>query len=477
MSGVLSQVPVSPSRIRESLSDAEPKAFWLDDPDAPEPRPQLAEQLRCDLLVVGGGFSGLWTALLAKEEDPSLDVVLVEGERIGWAATGRNGGFVSSSLTHGLPNGVDRFADELPTLLRLGDENLDAIEETIARYGIDAQWERNGELTAAYEQWQVDELGHYVEQGKEYGVDIELWDADRMRSEVHSPTYLGRVPRGSRARRWSTPAGSPGVWPRRPESLGVRIFERTKVMSLSDESGQMVAVTGYGQVRARQGGARHQHLPQPGKRARSYVIPVWDYVLMTEPLSTEQMASVGWQNRQGIGDAGNQFHYYRLSADNRILWGGYDAIYHYGNGLGEDLAQRPESFVTLAGHFFTTFPQLEGVRFSHTWGGAIDTSTRFCALWGQAYGGKVSYVLGYTGLGVGATRFGAQVMLDHLHGRRTERTELAMVRKKPIPFPPEPIKSAGIQLTRWSISRADQQEGKRNLWLRSLDRLGLGFDS
>ncbi|MCZ3386026.1 MAG: FAD-binding oxidoreductase, partial [Actinomycetia bacterium] len=159
MSGALSQVPVSPASIRESLADAEPKAFWLDDPSAPEPRPQLIEQLRCDLLIVGGGFTGLWAALLAKEEDPSLDVVLLEGERIGWAATGRNGGFVSSSLTHGLPNGVDRFADEVPTLLRLGDQNLDAIEETIARYGIDAQWERNGELTAAYEQWQVDELG------------------------------------------------------------------------------------------------------------------------------------------------------------------------------------------------------------------------------------------------------------------------------------------------------------------------------
>ena len=112
MSGVLSNVPVSAASIRASLKDAQPASFWLDDPEAPQPRPTLAEHLRCDLLVVGGGFTGLWTALLAKEEDPSLDVVLVEGERIGWAATGRNGGFVSSSLTHGLPNGVDRFADE-----------------------------------------------------------------------------------------------------------------------------------------------------------------------------------------------------------------------------------------------------------------------------------------------------------------------------------------------------------------------------
>jgi len=191
VSGALSKVPVSPSGIAAALRDAEPRAFWLDDPDAPAPRPALAEHVACDLLVVGGGFTGLWSALLAKEQNPSLDVVLVEGERIGWAATGRNGGFVSSSLTHGLPNGVDRFAGEMPTLLRLGEENLDAIEAAIERYGIDAHWERNGEITAAYEPWQVEDLGSYAEMVGEYGHDIDIWDADRMQSEVHSPTYLG----------------------------------------------------------------------------------------------------------------------------------------------------------------------------------------------------------------------------------------------------------------------------------------------
>ena len=325
MSGVLSNVPVSAASIRASLKDAQPASFWLDDSEAPQPRPQLAEHLRCDLLVVGGGFTGLWTALLAKEEDPSLDVVLVEGERIGWAATGRNGGFVSSSLTHGLPNGVDRFADELPTLLRLGDENLQAIEETIARHGIDAQWENNGELTAAYEQWQVDELGHYVEQGKEYGVDIELWDAQRMQAEVHSPTYLGGL---------HEPHGTALVNPARlawglaaaAESLGVRIFERSRVTGLAEEGGQMVASTGYGQVQAPKVALATNIFPSLVRRARSYVIPVWDYVLMTEPLSSEQMDAIGWQGRQGIGDGGIQFHYYRLSSDNRILCGGYEAI-------------------------------------------------------------------------------------------------------------------------------------------------------
>jgi glycine/D-amino acid oxidase-like deaminating enzyme len=123
------------------------------------------------------------------------------------------------------------------------------------------------------------------------------------------------------------------------------------------------------------------------------------------------------------------------------------------------------------------FPQLEGVRFSHRWAGAIDTSTRFAAFHGLAANGRVAYAAGFTGLGVGATRFAAEVMLDRLSGLTTERTGLEMVRRKPLPFPPSPVADAGIALTRWSLDRADHRQGRRNLFLRTLDRAGLGFDS
>jgi len=170
------------------------------------------------------------------------------------------------------------------------------------------------------------------------------------------------------------------------------------------------------------------------------------------------------------------FHYYRLTEDNRIMFGGYDAVYHYGSRIDPALEQAGTTHNTLAKHFFETFPQLEDVRFSHKWAGVIDTCTRFAAFWGTAYDGRVGYALGYTGLGVGATRFGAEVMLDQLAGVDTERTRLRMVREKPLPFPPEPARYAGITMTRWSLKNADQA-GRRNLWLRSLDKLGLGFDS
>ena len=173
----------------------------------------------------------------------------------------------------------------------------------------------------------------------------------------------------------------------------------------------------------------------------------------------------------------NQFHYSRLTADHRIMYGGYDAIYRAGGRVDAAYEDRPESFQRLASHLLATFPQLEGIRFTHQWAGAIDTCTRFAAFYGQAHRDRVAYAAGFTGLGVGATRFAAQVLLDLVAGEQTERTELEMVRRKPLPFPPEPAAWAGINLTRWALDRADHRQGRRNLYLRTLDRLGLGFDS
>jgi glycine/D-amino acid oxidase-like deaminating enzyme len=152
-------------------------------------------------------------------------------------------------------------------------------------------------------------------------------------------------------------------------------------------------------------------------------------------------------------------------------------VYYRNNGIGPHLETDYESFGRLADHFFQTFPQLEGLQFTHAWGGAIDTCSRFSAFWGQAFRGKLAYAVGYTGLGVGASRFGAQVMLDLLNGGDNERTHLRMVCEKPIPFPPEPARSAVINLTRWSMDQADRHDGKRNLWLKFLDSTGLGFNS
>ncbi|WP_432055515.1 NAD(P)/FAD-dependent oxidoreductase [Streptomyces sp. bgisy022] len=470
--------PAAMSRWTQSLSEARPVAYWLDDPGRPDPEPALTGTETCDLLVVGGGYSGLWTALLAKERDPGRDVVLLEGREVGWAASGRNGGFCAASLTHGLPNGLTRWPDEIHRLEELGARNLDAIEETVARYAIDCDFERTGELDIATEPYQARELRAWYEEIDRAGLadGIEFLDADAVREQVDSPTF--------RAGLWDRrgvamlhPAKLAWGLKRACLDLGVRVYEHTPALDLRQSGAGMGVRTPYGRVRARRVALGTNVFPSLVRRIRPYTVPVYDYALMTEPLTDAQLASVGWKNRQGLGDSANRFHYFRLTADHRILWGGYDAVYPYGGRVRAEYDDRPETYARLAGHFFTCFPQLEGLRFTHAWGGAIDTCSRFSAFFGTAHAGRVAYAAGYTGLGVGATRFGAEVMLDLLAGERTERTELEMVRSKPLPFPPEPFAWAGIALTKWSLARADAREGRRNLWLRAMDRAGLGFDS
>jgi glycine/D-amino acid oxidase-like deaminating enzyme len=456
------------------IDDAAPRPFWLDTPDAPPARPPLDGVAEADLVVVGGGLTGLWSALQAAEEGKR--VVLLEGERLAFGASGRNGGFCAASLTHGIANGLARWPDELATLERLGRENLDGIRATVARHGIDCAWEETGVIDVATAPHHLAWLDEEAELLRRYGWHAELLDAEAMRAQVDSPTYLGGL--------WSRdacafvdPARLCWGLARAVEAAGGAIHERTPATALArDGAGVRVDVPG-GRVLARRALLATAAFPPLVRAIRRYVVPVYDYVLVTEPLSEAQRDAIGWRGRQGLSDVTNQFHYYRQTADHRILWGGYDAVYDFGGRVAPERDQRRATFALLAEHFFATFPQLEGLRFSHRWGGAIDTCSRFSALWGRALGGRAVYVVGFTGLGVGASRFGARVGLDLLDGLDTERSRLEMVRRRPVPFPPEPARWAVIQLTRRALARADERAGRRGPWLRTLDRLGLGFDS
>ncbi|MGD9429342.1 NAD(P)/FAD-dependent oxidoreductase [Arthrobacter russicus] len=459
------------SVVEHALAGSSSEPFWLADIELDD-YPSLDGTHDADLAVVGGGYTGLWTALLAKQRHPQWRVVLLEARTLGWAASGRNGGFCEASLTHGEENGANRFPAEIERLNQLGLDNLDAIEAQVAKLKLDCDFERTGSMALAVEPYQIE----YLQDGP--GPDQVYFDQPAIRAEINSPTYLAGL-WSKREAAMVHPAKLARALGRAASAAGVEIFEHSKVTGLhTDDRGSRLAVQhGSGSIRAKKVALGTNVFPSLLKRNALMTVPVYDYVLMTEPLNREQLASIGWQRRQGLSDLANQFHYYRLSADNRILFGGYDAIYHYGRRVNPEYENRPASYRKLASHFFTTFPQLEGLRFSHRWAGAIDTCTRFCAFYGTARGGKISYAAGFTGLGVAATHFAAEVMLDQLEGLDTERTRLTMVRSRPLPFPPEPLASIGIQATRAALNQADHREGKRNLLLKSLDAVGLGFDS
>ena len=458
-----------------ALADVTLAPYWLDDPQRPAPLPPLERSTEADLAVVGGGYLGLWTALLAKERDPGRDVVLLEGATCGHAASGRNGGFCEASLTHGFGNGRARWPEELDATLALGHDNLDGIRSTIDRHDIDCDFVRAGSLAVATQPHQVGPLREEYAAMGEHGLDPVWLDRAEVRERLDSPTFLAGVHDPDAA--IVEPARL--AWGLREAclSLGVRIHEHTHVTAVRRRGSGVEIATRAGRVAARHTVLATNAYPPLLRRLRLMTVPVYDYALMTEPLTDAQRDAIGWRGREGLSDTGNQFIYSRTTRDGRILWGGYDAIYHYGSATRSEYDARPETFDLLAGGFFRTFPQLEGQRFTHAWGGMIDTCTRFTAFYGTALGGRVGYALGFTGLGVAATRFAGDVVLDLLAGEDTRRTRLRMVRTKPVPFPPEPLRWAGIEATRRSLARADANGGKENVWLRAMDRLGLGFDS
>ena len=240
-------------QVARSLAGAAPRSFWLDQPDAPEPLPALAGRVTADLAVIGGGFTGLWTALLARERYPDLDVVLVEAKTVGWAASGRNGGFCSASLTHGIGNGLERFPDEMPLLERLGEQNLREIGETIAaatastatssRPASSPSRPRPGSSTGSTRRRsRPRQLGH----------DVEVLDAAGARAELNSPLWPGGL-------KYTTGNAlvEPGrlAWGLRRACLdaGVRIYEHTpgrRRCRGPRRAAGMTLTTPYGSVRA-----------------------------------------------------------------------------------------------------------------------------------------------------------------------------------------------------------------------------------
>jgi glycine/D-amino acid oxidase-like deaminating enzyme len=460
----------------KALENSRFACFWLDQAARPEPLPPLSGDQRCELLIVGGGFTGMWAALQAKESSPELDIILIEATEIGDGASGRNGGFLSHLLAHGDMNAEQYFPGEGAKLAELGRQNLREFIDTLERYQIDARYEPTGNIVVTTRRVQNAAAEQTASAARRTGEDVVWLNEDEVREKVNSPTYCGGI--------WHR-GGQDGLvdpaylcWGLKQTilSLGVRVFEATALLRLDSRSGGMQVDCPNGSVRCQKVLMATNAYRNPIGKARRSVIPVWDYALATEPLTESQRAEIGWQGREGLSNVANMFHYYRMTQDNRITWGGGTTVcYYYGGGTGPKLSDPRKRYIQLAEEFLQTFPQLEGIRFTHRWSGIIGSSTRFCMVPGVAFDGRVAWSIGYTGLGVGATRFGARVGLELLGYRPSEILEMQFVRKPAMAWPPEPLRWIGVTLTRNEMARADRNDGQRGLWLKLLDRLKLGF--
>ncbi len=453
-------------------------SFWWTTGDPGPARLPVRGRHKVDVAIVGGGFTGLWSAIRLLQSDPALRVAVLEADRAGWGASGRNGGFCEASLTHGLANGLLHFADEIDLLEAEGRRNLAELVGFVRDEGIDAELEATGTLLVATQPNEVDELRHHAEESARRGGSFRFLDRDAVQSEVPSPRWLAGIRSDGDECVMVNPAKLAWGLAAAAERRGARVFERSRVTGLRRRAGGVtVRVDGGGTVEADQVLVATSAYSMWLKRLTPLFAPIYDYVLMTEPLDAAQRASIGWRDRYGMSDSGNQFHYFRLSADDRILWGGFDAIYHSGNRVQPSHDLRPATFERLAVNFEATFPQLADIRFTHRWGGAIDTTTRFAVTFGDTMGGRVHYAIGYTGLGVGASRWAAGILRDKLLRPESDLLRLRFVRSAPLPIPPEPLRTPVVNAMRDAVIGADAADGQRSLFLRAMDALGVGFDS
>jgi glycine/D-amino acid oxidase-like deaminating enzyme len=456
------------------LSGARPEPFWGTTVPQTAVCPPPTTDISCDLAIIGGGFTGLWSALKARERDPNRTIVILESQHCGQAASGRSGGFCAPSICHGVSNALTRHAAEAEMLIRLGQENLDAYARDLDQYGMDVAFERSGKLNVAATPWQAEGLQAMARNYERFGIKHSLLTGDALKEKLDSPIYSAGLFEENYA--LVNPALVVAELRRVCLARGITLHENTAVTDLSRDRAQIRLTTAQTHVRAHQVILATNAATPLLKRLRMSFIPIYDYSLVTEPLSDDQWSSIGWTGRHGIADSGNQFHYLRKTSDNRMLWAGFDAIYYYGSDRSDALLQRPESYELLARQFASAFPLLADVRFDYTWGGIIDTSARTTFFSGLAHKGQVAYAMGFTGQGVSASRFAALTMLDRLAGADTERTRLKMPRRLAVPFPPEPLRSAAVRLAQKGLAHEDAT-GERARFLKLLDTFGIGFDS
>jgi glycine/D-amino acid oxidase-like deaminating enzyme len=396
--------------------------------------------------------------------------VLVEAAKVAHGASGRPGGIVSTSIMHGLSNAKRIFPNDLEALERLGHDNAKGFADTLERYDIDAEIEWGGELTVAVDAAHLPGLKEEFELHQRHGYDVVYLDRDEAQAQVASPLYQGAV--------WSR-SNSGTVHPAKLAwglkaaalKLGVRLYEDSPLTDLESDGAGLMVRTHDGSLRAPKVLLATNAFAAGDRRIKHRVAAIRDRIIATEPLTDEQLARVGWANRQGVYDTRTQLNYTRLTKDNRIVFGGRVG-YYFGNDTDPSADRDVQTYERLAKVFFTTFPQLDDVAFSHAWGGPIALTTRMAVHFQRYHGGKVIYAGGYSGFGVSATRFGARLGLALLDDPSAPELKLDCAATLPNFIPPEPFRWIGAKVTMYALADADEKGGWRRHWLRFVHALG-----
>jgi len=455
----------------------EQASYWLATRPEYVTSPPLEGDARADVVIIGGGFTGQWTSLFLKELAPGTEVVVLEQAVLGYGGSGRNAGQVSGCLDHSHRQAIAHFGrDEARRMAHIGLQNLDDLALFIRERGTACDFERVGQLTVALTSGQLEDARRQVDAAGELGVTgLRLLSAEETRTELNSPLYLGGVVDPG----WAIvhPVKLVDCLKREAVRLGVKCFEHTRVMGIEVAPTGVLIRSATGHAKADQivlATNAYTHLVFP--RLLSRYIPLYDYVLVSAPLTGQQLASIGWCNRQAVIDGRTFFNYYRLTADNRILWGTSEAKYYPPNLVDDACDHSEQHSMALRESFRRHFPQLAGLEWEYAWGGPIASTTRLTPFFGTLEGGRVAYGLGYTGLGVANSRLAGKILAHRVLARPNELLELAMVRRRPPPYPSEPLRRLAVDAVTRSLRRVDAGQ-RPGLLLHVLDALGIGFSS
>jgi glycine/D-amino acid oxidase-like deaminating enzyme len=430
--------------------------YWLETaPDQPAPR--LSGEIHADVVIAGGGFTGLWTAYQLHKSAPGMRVVILEAQQIAYGASGRNGGFAMTLLDMSLSHlakhvGAEGAIAAYSAVARSVDEIADDSEAL----GIDCDYHRGGLMVVGTSDGQLARIERDLETAANLGLyGFTPLSGAAARARLHSPTYRGGYYEACSAT--IHPAKLARGLKRTLIRRGVTIFEQTPLLGWERSGSTLLLKTPGGAVRADKLVVATNAWSGLLAGFERKVIPLYSYILLTEPLTLEEWQSIGWEGREGVEDKRNYVHYYRPTADGRILWGGSDGILRSDLGITPEQDSHPPTFERLEASFRRTFPQLGGVRFSHRWGGPVAITVPFLPYFGSLRGGQIVYGFGYNGHGVAPAHTGGRILRDLILDRQTSDTALPFVGSRERRFPPRLVTWAGAELTRRLLLGQDER--------------------
>jgi glycine/D-amino acid oxidase-like deaminating enzyme len=445
------------------MNDHRDKSFWLATYGDYIPNPSLQGDLKVDIAIIGAGFTGLSTAFNLCKDDSGLSIAVLEAEIVGYGASGRNGGF--SMTLFGLEPAVTKALfghQKTVEAHRYMEHAVDYVDELIREYNIESDYWFPGFLRAATTPGYIKRIQHDLEILTSMGITGITWiEPDQIKKEVNSPRFLGGW--------WEPRSGllDPAKQVRELKRLviqsGAQVFEDTPVIEIH-RSADFTLATPNGKVIAKKvifATNAYSHLIPQLKRKQ---VPAFTHMVVTEPLSQAQLEPIGWNNRQGIEDARNLVHYFRLTIDNRIAMGGSDVSLAYGANMDRDL--NAHTFETLEQDIIWLFPHLKGVQITHRWGGPVSVPLDMAPAIGFIGDERAIYSLGCVGHGVSMTHLNGRTLADLALERKTDLTDVWFVNRRMLPWPPEPIRMAASQVIRGYLRLEDR------IYERKLGKLG-----